>query len=223
MAVERNSVSASASALADTRKRATASRVADDVLLDAARQCVLAVGIRRTTLAEIARTAQVSRMTLYRRFPDVRSVLAALMTREFGALLQRARLPSAHAPTARERLVASAEAAVRELAVDPLMRTVLTVDAELILPYIVRRLGATQRFAESVIAELVAAGHQDGSIRAGDSAAQTRSILLVVQSFIFSRIPAIADVPEEGLLTELRHFLETGLAARERKSAGVGP
>src|SRR5207248_8598780 len=79
---------AGSSALADTRNRQTATRVADDLLLDAARTCVLAVGVRRTTLAEIARTARVSRMTVYRRFPDVRSVLAALMTREFGGLLR---------------------------------------------------------------------------------------------------------------------------------------
>ncbi|WP_233345948.1 TetR/AcrR family transcriptional regulator, partial [Saccharomonospora iraqiensis] len=68
--------------------RAPTGRVPDDVLLDAARECVLARGVRRTTLTDIARTAGVSRMTLYRRFPDVRSVLAALMTREFGALLR---------------------------------------------------------------------------------------------------------------------------------------
>ena len=39
----------------------------DDVLLDAARACVLAVGVRRTTFSDVARRAGVSRMTLYRR------------------------------------------------------------------------------------------------------------------------------------------------------------
>src|SRR4030081_1128579 len=103
------------SALADTRTRQAAARVGDDVLLDAARRCVLAVGVRRTTLAEIARTAQVSRMTLYRRFPDVRSVLAALMTREFSVLLRRAPTPGTEMTTARERLVVIAASAIRAL------------------------------------------------------------------------------------------------------------
>ena len=57
--------------------------VEDDALLDAAQACVLAVGVRRTTMTDVARRAGVSRMTLYRRFPDVTSLMQALMTREF--------------------------------------------------------------------------------------------------------------------------------------------
>src|SRR6266545_8086231 len=87
-------------------------RVDDDVLLDAAMICVLELGVRRTTLSSVARAAEVSRMTLYRRFPDVRSLLAALMTREFGALLARARGDTG---TARQRLVAATVNAVLAL------------------------------------------------------------------------------------------------------------
>src|SRR4028118_1689679 len=60
--------------------------VADDPLLDAARECILAVGWRRTTLTEVARRAGVSRMTLYRRWPDMQSLLADLMTRGGAAI-----------------------------------------------------------------------------------------------------------------------------------------
>lgn len=199
------------SGLAGTRTRQTAVRVTDDALLDAARTCVLAVGVRRTTLAEIARTAKVSRMTLYRRFPDVDSVLAALMTREFGILLRRASAEGEAAATAREQLVASAVGAVRVLSSDELFRTLLDVDPELILPYIVKRLGATQRYAEQVILALLAAGHADGSIRRAALDAQARSVLMVVQSFAFSLRPATADVDEEALLGEFSHVLDAAL------------
>src|SRR3954447_22892565 len=110
---------AGSSALADTRNRQTATRVADDVLPDAARSCVLAVGVRRTTLAEIARTAHVRRMTVYRRFPDVRSVLAALMTREFSGLLRTASERGAEAANSRERLLLIAPARPRAPAGPP--------------------------------------------------------------------------------------------------------
>jgi AcrR family transcriptional regulator len=199
------------SALADTRTRQASARVADDVLLDAAQRCVLAVGVRRTTLAEIARRAGVSRMTLYRRFPDVHSVLGALMTREFGALLQHASAAGTEAPTARKRLVVVAASAIRALSGDQLFRTLLEVDPELVLPYIVQRLGATQRFAEEVVLSLLAAGHEDGSVREAEPTAQARAILLIVQSFAFSLRPATADVDEAMLLQEFSHVLEAAL------------
>ena len=48
----------------------------DHALLDAARATILAVGWRRTTLTDVARRAGVSRMTLYRRWPDMQTLLA---------------------------------------------------------------------------------------------------------------------------------------------------
>ena len=53
----------------------TSQRHTDDALLDAARDCVLEVGVRRTTLTDVAKRAGVSRMTLYRRFPDVSALV----------------------------------------------------------------------------------------------------------------------------------------------------
>ena len=42
------------------------------MVLDAVRDCVLAVGVRRTTLTDVARRAGVSRMTLYRKLAKYR-------------------------------------------------------------------------------------------------------------------------------------------------------
>jgi AcrR family transcriptional regulator len=150
-------------------------------------------------------------MTLYRRFPDVRSLLAALMTREFGSLLakvDRAIRPSA---TARERVVAIAVDGVRGLAVNQLMRTVLERDAEVVLPYLVQRIGAVQRIAEQFLREHLVAGHHDGSIRRADPAAQARVIFLVTQSFVFSMRPATSDLERATLIAELTHLLDATL------------
>ncbi|OQO92666.1 TetR/AcrR family transcriptional regulator [Saccharomonospora piscinae] len=193
-------------------ERAPASRVPDDALLDAARTCVLAAGVRRTTLTDIARTAGVSRMTLYRRFPDVRSVLAALMTREFGALLHRVGATIDESRPARARLVELAVSAVGVLVADPLLRTVLDRDAALLLPYVTERLGSTQRLAEAGLTALVADGHADGSVRRAEPTAQVRALLLTVQSFVLAWRPATRGVPGDALLAELRHLLDRSLA-----------
>ena len=48
-----------------------APRAPRDAYLDAARDCILDVGWRRTTLTEVARRAGVSRMTIYRTWADI--------------------------------------------------------------------------------------------------------------------------------------------------------
>lgn len=188
-------------------------RVDDDVLLAAARDCVLAIGVGRTTLTEVARRAQVSRMTLYRRFPDVRSLLAALMTREFGGLLAGVSA-ALTGPTARERLVTGLVTGVRELVDNPILRAALDLEPELLLPYVVQRLGSTQRLTEQFIAAQLADGHQDGSVRVADVSVQTRAVLLTVQSYVLSMRPATADVDSAALLAELAAQLDGALERR---------
>src|SRR3954453_11612937 len=68
---------------------------AEDTLLDAARACLVAGGWRRTTLTDVARRAGVSRMTIYRRWPDVRTLLGDLMTREWSEVVDDAMLAGA--------------------------------------------------------------------------------------------------------------------------------
>ncbi len=186
-------------------------RVADDLLLDAAMECVLAVGVRRTTLSDVARTAGVSRMTLYRRFPDVRGMLSVLITREFGKILTEANEAAAGEPTARHRLVVASVHTVRALAANPLMHAVIERDAELLLPYIMERIGTSQRMTEDYLRAQVAAGQADGSIRAADPAVQARTIFLLLQPYVFTVRPSTSDLALEDLLTELARLLDAAL------------
>ncbi|MEU5694896.1 TetR/AcrR family transcriptional regulator [Actinosynnema sp. NPDC020468] len=187
----------------------TSQRHSDDTLLDAARDCVVEVGVRRTTLTDIAKRAGVSRMTLYRRFPDVGTLVRALMTREFSHLLSRV---TPVGDTARTRLVSQATSGIRLLAADPLLRRVLDLDAELMLPYLVQRLGSTQRLVEEYLVHRIVEGHADGSIRPGDPAVQARLVLLATQSMVLSVRPATNGLEFEDLVGELGRFLDGALS-----------
>src|SRR5437763_5518278 len=137
-------------------------REVPDAVLDAARDCVLAVGVRRTTLTDVARRAGVSRMTLYRRWPDVRSLVGDLMTREWTAAAEQAR---------RDDLVESLIEGVRAFRAHPLFRKLVEVDPELLLPYMLDRRGTSQEALLEIIA--AALPEQDPPERA-------RAVLLVV-------------------------------------------
>lgn len=180
-----------------------------DAILDAARASVGHFGIRRTTLSDIARLAGVSRMTVYRRYPDLPALIRELMTREFGALMDEIDA-SVNGPDGRSRLVARAETSVRALREHPLLRKLLESEPELLLPYLLGRVGGTQRHALELIARDVTEGQADGSIRAGDANIMAFSVMLATQSFLFSA-GTFEEVEPEVALGELARLLDAAL------------
>jgi len=159
-------------------------------MLEAARACVLAVGVRRTTFSDVARRAGVSRMTLYRRFPDLETLLSTLMTWEFGRVVDDARA-AAEAGNCRERAVAMVVRAARRLHEDPLFDRLLDVDPELLLPYVTVRLGGMQRLAVAGLAAELESGRGDGSVRDGDAETLARGIELIARGFVLARDPGL--------------------------------
>src|SRR5437764_14249695 len=91
-------------------------------VLDATRASVLAVGVRRTTLTDVARRAGVSRMTLYRLVPDVTTLILEVMSREFAALITAAESDARRRRTARARIAATTASDVRRLHDEPLFQ-----------------------------------------------------------------------------------------------------
>lgn len=187
----------------------------DDVVLDAARDCVLAVGVRRTTLTDVARRAGVSRMTLYRRWPDVRALVGDVMTREWVAVGIGATPEPDSERSGREQLADGLVAGVRAFRDHPLLRKILEVDPELLLPYLFDRRGASQDALLEFMYDGLRAGHADGSIRSTHLVRQSRAVLLVVQSFVLSlQTMTDGDDPEladSAFHDELRHILERTL------------
>ncbi|MCW7942833.1 TetR family transcriptional regulator [Streptomyces hygroscopicus] len=186
-----------------------------DPVLDAVRDCVLAVGVRRTTLTDVARRAGVSRMTLYRRWPDVRSLVGDLMTREWIEVATRAMPERAKGIDARTLIVDGLARGAEAFRAHPLFRKIIDVDPELLLPYVLDRRGASQEALLELLADAVREGHADGSVRSGHPERQARALLLVAQSFTLSLRTMTdeddADLSTEAFSAELRTILERTL------------
>jgi AcrR family transcriptional regulator len=183
----------------------------DDLLLDAARDCVLAVGLRRTTLTDVARRAGVSRMTMYRRWPDMRSLIGDLMTREWGTLA-RTSAAEAVGGTARERLVDTLVRGVGALRSHPVCRRIIELDPEILLPYLFDRRGTSQDHILDQLTATIVAGRSDGSLRATDPALLARTALLTAHGFVFSAATMADGVTIADLDAELRVLLDRYLA-----------
>jgi AcrR family transcriptional regulator len=168
------------------RHKVETQRHPDDAYLDAARAAILAVGWSRTTLTDIARRAGVSRMTLYRRWPDTQTLLADLMTREWAGVVDAAAEAARGRGTARDRITAVVVATVQALRANDLVRRIVDVDPEVLLPYLLDRRGRSQEHVADATAALVAEGQREGSIRPGDPTTIARALLLASHGFVLS-------------------------------------
>lgn len=153
-------------------------------MLDAAREAILAVGWSRTTLTDVARRAGLSRMTLYRRWPDMRSLLGDLMTREWTAAVAPALESRARDPL--KRIVEGVVTAVRALRDNELLARITDVDPELLLPYLLDRRGRSQELVIELLAREIHNAQKVGAIRRGSAGLLARSVVLAAHGFTLS-------------------------------------
>ncbi|MFE4974177.1 TetR/AcrR family transcriptional regulator [Kitasatospora sp. NPDC056651] len=189
--------------------RTAAERGTDDAILDAAADLIVHLGVRRTQLAEIARRAGVSRPTVYRRWPDVRAVIGALLTREVLATLEGTPQAGQDREAFVERTV---EIAVR-LREHPVIGALLrSDDSDLLLEYVVERLGASQRGLLEALRTGIEQGQAHGSIRAGEPLELAAMVLLIAQSTVQSHRMVASLLPEAAWRRELARALNGYLA-----------
>jgi AcrR family transcriptional regulator len=175
-----------------------------DRILDAAAHCVIAYGVDRVTLAEIARRARVSRPTVYRRWPDTRSVLAALLTaRIVGAL---SAVPSRG--IGREQLVDRVLAVAEHLRDDKVVMSVLRQAPQLTNVYLTERLGTSQQILIDTLAADIKLAQEAGSVRAGEPRQLAAMCLLIARSTIQSAQIVAPILDTRALDLELAHCLD---------------
>jgi AcrR family transcriptional regulator len=181
-----------------------------DAYLDAARDCILDVGWRRTTLTEVARRAGVSRMTIYRTWADMPTLLGDLMTREWAGVVTDHVTDDGPAIA---RITEGIVGTVRQLRRNELFLRIVELDPELILPYLFSRRGRSQELILGLTTRAIADGQASGEIRDGDPVAIARALLLAAHGFVLSVHTMVDDaVSEDELDAELATLITRTLA-----------
>ena len=179
-----------------------------DRLLTAARESILLVGWKRTTLTDIATRAGVSRMTVYRTYADMTELLADLMMREQAALVAAAVDSVDVSRDWPDRLAIGVARTVAALRENELFRRMIDVDPEWVLPYLLERRGRFQDAVLVVVGERVVEGQRAGGIRPGDPVVLARTVLLAAHGFALSApIMTDAAVGQPVLDAELTELL----------------
>ena len=171
----------------------------EDAILDAALETVSVFGVRRTTAAEIARRSGLSRQTLYRYWPDVPAILAALTTRELLALVEE---PAEDARSVDELVNTIVETAQR-MRDAPIFARFRESDPEVFARHILERLGSSQQALLADLEQRISRAQAGGIVRAGDPAAFAAMTLLIVQSAIQSALIMADVLPDPVWASEL--------------------
>ncbi|KUI29118.1 TetR family transcriptional regulator [Mycobacterium sp. IS-1742] len=172
-------------------------------ILDAAAECVVAYGVNRVTLAEIARRARVSRPTIYRRWRDTDAVLAALLTARIAGVLDA--VPDAG--VGRQPLVERIVLVGNRLRNDEIVMAVLHSAPELAMVYITERLGTSQQILIDALAGELKLAQDEGSVRSGEPRQLAAMCLLITQSTIQSAQMVAPILDEDALSQELARSL----------------
>lgn len=172
-------------------------------ILDAAAACILANGVERTTMTEVARRARVSRPTIYRRWPDIRWVIAELLTNRIAGVLEQ--IPDSG--VGREATVQRVVAVAEHLRNDEVVMSVIVNAPNVAMVYIAERLGTSQKILIEALAEAIQSAQEDGSVRPGDPRQLAAMCLLITESTIQSAQLVGAFLDNVALNKELAHSL----------------
>ncbi len=191
-----------------------------DPIVEAAMEVLAELGPTRMTMAEVARRAGVSRMTVYRRYRSLDALVSAVLTAEIADVLTEIAARSRPAGSARDRVVAQSAAMVEALIDHTLLQRVLAVDPQSLLPLLVERIGSGQRMLRDYVAEALRAGMAsqggDGSVRDGDPRLLALTVVTIAQPFVVGSKPLRTQYPPDALLQEFASAIDAYLTPTTR-------
>jgi AcrR family transcriptional regulator len=105
-------------------------------ILDAAFACADRFGLVRTTMADVAREARLSRQTVYRYFPSKHDLFMALVIREEEVLTEQVRAAIEPHRDLRPAVEAAFRTILRAMRAHPLLDRVMATEPHELLPYL---------------------------------------------------------------------------------------
>jgi AcrR family transcriptional regulator len=124
-------------------------------ILDATFEQFLLVGLRRTTIDDVARRAGVGRVTIYRRVGQKHELVEAVILREVGRVVAEVSTAIAMLPDPQQRVVEAFVIGLRAMRGHPLLRRLLETEPEDLLPYLTLDAGASLAIGRGFIADQI--------------------------------------------------------------------
>ncbi|GAA5061291.1 TetR/AcrR family transcriptional regulator [Nocardia callitridis] len=183
----------------------------DDIrtrVVDAACEQFGVMGVRRSTMDDVARRAKVSRITVYRRFATKDVLVEQVILREFRRYFESFRTDIRDARTAADRVVLGFVSSLRVIRGNPIIGDLLAAEPEILVGSMIgergRSVAMVRQFVAGQLRREQAAGHVSTEVDA-DVVAE----LMVRISASFLAVPSqIIDLDDDEQLASLaRRYL----------------
>ncbi|GIH78881.1 TetR/AcrR family transcriptional regulator [Planobispora longispora] len=177
-------------------------------ILDAAYEQFCRMGIRRSTMEDVARRSGVSRITVYRRFATKDALVEHVVRREFRRYFDRFLIDIEQARTAADRVVLGFVSSLRAIRRNPLIGGLIAAEPDLIVPSMINDEGRTLATVRQFVAGQLRHEQRAGTV-SGDLDTDLVAELMVRISASFLAIPShIVDLDDdEQLAAVARRFL----------------
>ncbi|WP_145926715.1 TetR/AcrR family transcriptional regulator [Amycolatopsis orientalis] len=202
-------------ALADALERAEEGDEIALRLLDAAYEQFCRMGIRRSTMEDVARRAGVSRITAYRRFATKDALVEQVVRREFRRYFDQFLLDIQHAETAADRVVLGFASALRAIRHNPLIGGLMTVEPDVLVPSMVSDGGNTLATVRRFVAGQLRREQHAGNVSADVDVELVAELMTRVCSSFLITPSQVVDLDDDEQVREVaRRFLVPMLRPR---------
>ncbi|GGS83179.1 TetR/AcrR family transcriptional regulator [Nonomuraea spiralis] len=177
-------------------------------ILDAAYEQFCRMGIRRSTMEDVARLAKVSRITVYRRFDSKDTLVEHVVRREFRRYFDQFLIDIEQAGTAADRVVLGFVSSLRAIRGNPLIGGLIVTEPDLLVPSMMTDGGRTLATVRQFVAGQLRREQRAGNV-AGSLDADVVAEMMVRISTSFLAIPsAVIDLNDDAQLASVaRRFL----------------
>lgn len=178
-------------------------------VLDAALAQFEDLGVRRSTIEDIARRAGIDRVTVYRRVGSKDDVTQTVIAREVHRLISEVIAAGASLPTFEERIAVGFTTAIQHVRQNTLYNRLLALEADTVLPHLTTQATPLLAVAAAAIAGLIHQAQQDDILGHVDDPQAVAEILArVVHSFVLTPLGTLALQTD----AELHAFARSHLA-----------
>ena len=173
-------------------------------VLDAAGGLYLRLGVAKTTAADIAAAAGISRATLYRRFGSHESIFLAVLERESEAMAAEVQAHLSGIDDPAERLVESMMFSVAQIGSRPVHAAIFTGESAAWAAGRAIRMEALRRIGAAAVRPLLSDAMDSGVLSDEDVAGLVDWILRILLSY--AAIPGPAELSPAAIRLQLRSW-----------------